>query len=116
MAECPIALPEAAQAIRSGKLPRRAGLTLFRHGQQYDLTLQAETFVVTGAKIAVDDSTAGRGVLDDRIEALRGLHETIELLYHAFLERRISKDWSDDLTKLRGWLKVEGKRVKKGAA
>jgi hypothetical protein len=114
--ECPIALPEAAQAIRSGKLPRRAGLTLVRHGQQYDLVLQAETFVVSGAKISIDDSTAGRGVVDDRIEALRMLHETIDLLYHTFLQRRVSKDWSEDLGKILGWLKADGKRVKKGAA
>jgi hypothetical protein len=44
-------VPEAAQAIRSGKLPRKAGLILVRHGQQYELTLQAETFAVSGAKI-----------------------------------------------------------------
>src|SRR5208282_4346964 len=67
-AEGPTALPEAMQAIRSGKLPRKAGLTIVRHGEQYDLTIQPETFMISGAKIHVDDTTEGRGVAEDRIE------------------------------------------------
>ena len=38
-AESPIVLPEAMQAIQYGKLPRKAGLTLVRNDEQYDLTL-----------------------------------------------------------------------------
>ena len=45
-------VPEAALAIQSGKLPRKAGLTLVRGAEQYDLTLQAETFAISGAKIS----------------------------------------------------------------
>ena len=60
-AEAPVRLPEAAQAIRTGKLPRKAGLMLVRHGEQYDLMLQAETFTVSGAKIRVGDRGDGGG-------------------------------------------------------
>jgi hypothetical protein len=31
--------PEARRAIQSGKLPRKVGLTVVRHDQQYELTL-----------------------------------------------------------------------------
>jgi len=105
-AEDPTYLPEAAQAIRSGKLPRKAGLILVRHGEQYELTLQAETFVVSGAKIQVDEAAEGRGILEDRIESLRGLKATLGLLFQAFCERRIGKGWSGDLEQMRGWLKT----------
>jgi len=105
-AEDPTYLPEAAQAIRSGKLPRKAGLILVRHGEQYELTLQAETFVVSGAKIQIDEDAEGRGILEDRIESLRGLKETLDLLFQAFCERRIGKSRSDDLEQMRGWLKT----------
>src|SRR5262249_56911121 len=44
----PARLPEARRAIQAGKLPRKAGLTLVRHDQQYELTLQAETLAITG--------------------------------------------------------------------
>jgi len=106
-AEDPTSLPEAAQAVRSGKLPRKAGLILVRHGEQYELTLQAETFVVSGAKIQVDEEAEGRGILEDRIESLRGLKETLDLLFHAFCEQRIGKSWSSEQEHIRGWLKTK---------
>lgn len=105
-AEDPTYLPEAAQAIRSGKLPRKAGLILVRHGEQYELTVQAETFVVSGAKIQVDEDAEGRGILEDRIESIRGLKETLDLTFQAFCEQRIGKGWSGDLEQMRGWLKA----------
>lgn len=103
-ADDPTTLPEAAQAIRSGKLPRRAGLILVRHGRQSELTLQAETFAVSGAKVQVDEEAEGRAILEDRIESLRGLKETLERLFQAFCQRRIGKTWSADLEQIRGWL------------
>ena len=106
-AEAPARLPEAAQAIRSGKLPRKSGLMLVRHGEQYELVLQAETFSVTGAKIHADETGRGRGILEDRIESFRGFRETIDLLFRAFCERRIGKGWSGDLERMRRWLKTE---------
>ncbi len=106
-AEDPTSLPEAAQAIRSGKLPRKAGLILVHHGQQYDLTLQAETFAVSGAKIQADEEAEGREILESRIEGLRGLKEALDLLFHAFCDRRIGESWSDDLEQMQGWLKAK---------
>jgi len=106
-ADDPTTLPEAAQAIRSGKLPRKAGLILVHHGQQYDLTLQAETFAVSGAKIQPDEEAEGREILESRIEGLRGLKEALDLLFHAFSDRRIGGSWSDDLEQMQGWLKAK---------
>ncbi len=102
--ESPTSLPEALQAIRTGKLPRRAGLTLVRHGQQYDLALQAETFAVSGGRIRVEEKTEGRSFVEERIEGLRGLQETLELLFQAFCEVRIGKQWPSDLRQIRKWL------------
>jgi hypothetical protein len=106
-AEDPTCLPETAQAIRSGKLPRKAGLILVRHGVQYELMLQAESFAVRGAKIQVDEEAEGRAILEDRIENLRTLQETLDLLLQAFCARRIGKEWSADLKQMRGWLKAK---------
>lgn len=104
-AEAPAALPEAAQAIRSGKLPRKAGLVLVRQGDQYELVLQAEKFTISGARIRTDDTTEGRGGVEDRIEALRGMNETVDLLYATFCERRTGKQWAADLDAIGRWLK-----------
>ena len=49
--EGPTRLPEAKRAVRSGKLPRKVGLTLVRHSEQFELTLHAETLGVDSAKL-----------------------------------------------------------------
>jgi hypothetical protein len=119
IAEAPVRLPEAAQAIRSGKLPRKSGLVLVRHGEQYDLVLQAETFSVSGAKIRAaetEETVEGHGILEDRIESFRGFQETLDLLFRAFCERRIGKNWSGELEKMRRWLKTDASKTRKPVA
>lgn len=103
-AECPIVLPEAALAIRSGKLPRKAGLTLVRHGQQYDLTIQAETFAVGGARIQMSEESDPENYREDRLGSIYDLSETLEFLFTAFFQQRIGKSWQGELKKMRRWL------------
>ncbi|MFO7907027.1 MAG: hypothetical protein ACQESR_01285 [Planctomycetota bacterium] len=104
-AEDPTSLPEAEQAIRSGKLPRKAGLVLVREGEQYELTLQGEMFTVNGARVQIDEDAEGRCVLEERIDGLRRLKETVDLAFQTFCQRRIGKSWSNDLEQMQGWLK-----------
>ncbi|MCE9533885.1 MAG: hypothetical protein K8T89_22570, partial [Planctomycetes bacterium] len=49
--EAPTKLPEARRAIQAGKMPRKAGMTLVRHGVQYEFTLHAETLGVGSARL-----------------------------------------------------------------
>ncbi len=115
-AEAPVRLPEAMQAIRSGKLPRKSGMSLVRHGQQFDLVLQAETFAISGGKIHVDDDEADADRLDNRIEAIRCMNETVDLLFQTFCSRRISGAWPKDLDRIRQWLVTDEAARKKPAA
>lgn len=102
----PVALPEAVLAIQSGKLPRKAGLTLVRHEEQYDLTIQAETFSIGSGKItALGD--AGDVDVHDRIKSIQDFSETIDLLFDAFCERRIGKNWKAELKNIQEWLESE---------
>jgi len=111
----PVVLPEALLAIQSGKLPRKAGLTLVRHGQQYDLTLQAETFSIGSGKItSIGDDVANVDTVD-RIQSIRDFSETIDLLFDAFCERRIGKTWKSELKKIQEWLLAE-KPIRRRAA
>lgn len=93
-------------AIQSGKLPRKAGLTLIRHDHQYDLTLQAETFSVGSGKIT---ALGDQGDVDshDRIKSIQEFSETLDLLFDAFCERRIGKNWKGELKKIQEWLESE---------
>jgi len=103
----PTRLPEARRAIQAGKLPRKVGLTIVRHDHQYELTLQAETLAVTGAKLPATEAADDRGRLEERVTQLRHLLETLDLLYDAFGARRASDDWPKELARMQRWLQRE---------
>ena len=111
--EGPTRLPEARRAIQSGKLPRKAGLTLVRHDQQYELAIHAETLAVSSAKLPnpSDDVIDARGRLDERADQIRSLVETLDLLYDAFGAKRFGKEWEGELTGMQKWLKREERRA-----
>src|SRR4051812_47984648 len=102
----PTRLPEARRAVQAGKLPRKMGLTLVRHDQQYDLTLHAETLAVGSARLPAlqDNVTEARAKLDERAGQVRELVETLDLLYARFLAVRLSGDWAGELGRVQRWL------------
>jgi hypothetical protein len=102
--EGPSRLPEAKRAVQAGKLPRQVGLTLVRHDRQYELTLAAETLGVTSAKLPESEADEERARQEERIDQLRQLVETLDLLYDAFGRRRFGGDWPKELARLQKWL------------
>jgi len=104
--EGPTRLPEAFRALQAGKLPRKAGLILVRHGFQYELTLQAETLAVSGASLPKPEGVSGLEALTLRIDGLRHLAETLDLLYDAYGRRRTGPEWSGELNRIRRWLQA----------
>ena len=104
--EGPTRLPEAFRALQAGKLPRKAGLIVVRHGQQYELTIQAETLAVSGANLPKIEGASGREVQVARIDGLRHLVETLDLLYDAYGRCRTGPDWGTELGRIRRWLQA----------
>jgi len=104
--EGPAKLPEAFRALQAGKLPRKAGLIVVRHGAQYELTLQAETLAVSGANLPKAEGASGREATVARIDSLRHLVETLDLLYDAYGRRRTGSEWSENLQRIRHWLQA----------
>lgn len=105
--ESPVALPEANLAIKMGKLPRKAGLTLVRDDEQYDLTLKAETFSVGSARISQIGNDVPTRELLDRVESIRQLSETVDLLYEVFCHARFRKGWAGDHKEIMKWLQTD---------
>jgi hypothetical protein len=103
----PTRLPEARRAIQAGKLPRKVGLILSRHDNQYELTLQAETLAVTGAKLPAPEGNDERVRLEERVALLRAFLETLDLLYDAFGRVRFSESWPKELARVQKWLQRE---------
>ncbi len=102
----PARMPEAMKALQSGKLPRKAGLILVRHEQQYEMTLQAESFAVGSAALPKLEGCSGRESILARIEQIRHMTDTLDLLYAAFLQSRLGQGWSSNVGEIRNWLKV----------
>ncbi len=106
--DSPIRMPEAFRALQAGKLPRKAGMILVRQGAQYELTLQAETLAVSGAGLPKPEGKPA-SQLEARIarlESLRHLSETLDLLFGTYLNRRTSSNWNDELGRIRQWLQA----------
>jgi hypothetical protein len=102
--EGPSRLPEAKRAVQSGKLPRKFGMTLVRHDLTYEFALQAETLAITGAKLPAPTEDNDRARLEERVTRVRGLVETLDLLYDAFGRQRFSAKWTEELGKMQKWL------------
>ena len=98
---------------QSGKLPRKAGLTLVRHDQQYELAIHAETLAVGSAKLPPPPEDVGdaRAKLEERATQIRNLVETLDLLYDAFGTKRFGPEWADELAGMQRWLKREERRA-----
>jgi hypothetical protein len=109
----PTRLPEAKRAVQGGKLPRKAGLTVVRHDRQYEFALHAETLAVGGAKLPgpPEDVTEPRARLEARVDELRSLVETLDLLYDAFGRVRFGPEWATILPRMQRWLAREERRA-----
>jgi len=103
----PAKLPEAHRAIQAGKLPRKMGLTLVRHDAQYELTLQAESLAISGAKLPASEAEDDRGRIEERIMQIRHLLETLDLMYAAFIARRLGDAWTKEAGKIKKWLSLK---------
>jgi hypothetical protein len=102
----PARMPEAFRALQAGKLPRKAGLIVVRHDQQYELTLQAETLAVSAANLPKLEGGSVHEIRWARVDALRHLVETLDLLYDAYGRRRSGPEWSTELGRIRRWLQA----------
>ena len=102
--ESPVRLPETKRAVQAGKLPRKAGLILVRHDQQYELSLQAETFSVSGGALPKIEKESGRAEEEERVDQIREFADTLDLLFSAFVIRRLSPQWKKESETIREWL------------
>ena len=115
--ESPVALPEAVLAIKMGKLPRKAGLTLVRNDLKFDLALQSELFSVGSARISPsDESSSLDRTREDRISHVRELSDTLDYLFQAFCEIRLNQSWQSETEKIQQWLNSETAQRKQKAA
>ncbi len=103
----PTRLPEAGDALLTGKWPRKVGLIVADAEHQWQLTLQGDQFVVSGAalpEIEGDEAGSPRELLERRLHLTTRLAAVLDALYQAFLTRRASGPWSQDREAISRWI------------
>ncbi|MBC7783700.1 MAG: hypothetical protein H7144_07655 [Burkholderiales bacterium] len=100
----PTRLPEAIDAIRSGKAPRKAGLIVDWAGGQFNLTLTGESLAVSTLKLpAVEKADTPRTLFEERITLLRDFGKGLDSLFETFLTARAS-GWNSTVLNIQKWI------------
>ena len=103
--EGPSRSPEAKDALRTGKVPRKAGLIVDAAGHQYALTLNAEALAVSSLKLPdVEEAESPRVVFEERVAMLRDFGRALDALFDTFLKARGSSGWEGYTSGVRRWI------------
>lgn len=108
--ETPTEMPEAMDAIRSGKVPRKTGITIALHGQLYTLNLGAEGLAISGLKLPeVEKADSPRVLFEERITLLRDFMKGFDEMFDAFLKARAGESWQPHVEQVRRWIGGKGR-------
>ncbi|MFW6337196.1 MAG: hypothetical protein ACOC3G_08715 [Phycisphaeraceae bacterium] len=107
----PTRLAEAGEALRTGKWPRKAGLTLSDGESQWSLTWQADKTHASAVQLPdVEEAQSPREVVDMRLQNLRKLLELLDGIYQTFLETRTSGRWPTVRSEITQWIRTRSAR------
>jgi len=105
-------MPEAMDALRSGKVPRKAGLTIESAGVQYYLSLSGESFTISSLKLPeVEEAENPRVLFEERIAMLREFTQSFDQLFNTFLQTRMSAAWEGQTSGIRKWISRQVKGI-----
>jgi hypothetical protein len=110
--EGPSRMPEARDGLRSGKVPRKAGLLLHVNGQDFKLNFNPEGFAVGSAVLPeVEEADTPRVLFEERIALLRDFSKMLDALFETFLKTRGSSSWEGQVNGMRRWIMQAAKAV-----
>ena len=108
----PARMPEARDGLRSGKVPRRAGLILEAAGMSFTLTLNPEAISIGSAKLPeVEEADNDRVLFEERIAMLRELNKAIDGLYDAFIKTRTTGAWEGQTNTIHKWIMTSQRKA-----
>jgi len=109
--DAPTRLLEAAEALRTGKWPRKAGMILSDGEHQWELTLQADGFTVSSAALPeIADAQSPRELIEARLDRIVTLSRLVDELYTVFLAARGNGVWAGMKSNIGEWIKTRKKR------
>lgn len=100
----PTRMPEAIDALRTGKAPRKAGLIVDCPAGQFNLTLTGESLAISSLKLPeIEKADTARTLFEERITLLRDFQNAVDAMYSTFLTARIT-GWENTVGTIRKWI------------
>jgi hypothetical protein len=99
-------LPEAAKALQGGKWPRKVGILLAAHGQEFRATLQGDRLSVSGLVLPEPEEAKGlnpRQILEERVDSTLTFERIHRGLFAKFLVERFGRGWPSRHGAMRDW-------------
>lgn len=104
----PFGSAEAAEALATGKLPRKVGLRIEHEQTEWAVTLDSKTLALSGVKLPAIASQGEEEIFYERMRRLEEIHELVQALYVHFLGVRLAPAWKAEVAPaLKRWI-VEG--------
>jgi hypothetical protein len=102
----PTQSPEASKGLQAGKWPRKLGLLLAAHGQEFECVLQGDRFSVSGLKLqaASEAAKTPRLETEERLDQLSTFDNVLVALYDHFLRERFGKGWPTRRQQITDWI------------
>lgn len=102
----PTQSPEATKALQAGKWPRKLGLLLAAHGQEFECVLQGDRFAVSGLKLqgVSEAAKTPRLETEERLDQIGTFDAVLMGLYEHFLSERFGKGWPSRRQQISEWI------------
>ena len=107
----PSRLPEAREALKLGKWPRKVGLVLAAGDEPWNLTLQGDRVIYSGVKLPKPDEppTTPRELIESRLDGFLELDRAVQSLYEHFLAIRLGDGWRTEVDRISEWVRHPGR-------
>lgn len=111
--DAPTKTIEARDALRSGMLPRKAGLLLSDGENQWGLALQFDRLAFTSVKLPeVPEAETMRDLIDARISSVIKLSSVVDGLFKKFVAMRLATGWPAISELIKEWVrKAPGEKL-----
>jgi hypothetical protein len=104
----PGASAEAKEALRSGKVPTKARLSITRDEQEYSFVFDGESFALSGVRLPALLQDEREERFYERMYLCEELEEMLAALFREFLALRTSPLWEARVAPaIRGWVRDE---------
>jgi len=109
----PALMPEAADALKTAKVPRRASITLESGKEIFSFNFNPESLAFGTLKMPeLLDAENARALFEHRVDLLRDICQTLDGIFDTFLTRRTTDQWAEDVTRIKKWIAARARATR----